>query len=66
MMMRWIFALLLFLPSAAYAENTHAIAMHGHDVRRVGITPVDIVQAQAVGGDIVALAAGSCGHEHPH
>ena len=29
-MIRWIFTLLIFFPSVAFADQTYAIAMHGH------------------------------------
>lgn len=33
MMIRWLFAILLFIPAAAHAERVHAIAMHGGAVQ---------------------------------
>jgi len=60
MMMRWIFALLLFLPSAAYAENTYALAMHGQPRYPADYKYFDYVNPQAPkGGALKASKSGA-------
>ncbi|MCE9508266.1 MAG: extracellular solute-binding protein [Alphaproteobacteria bacterium] len=59
--MRWIFALLLFFPSAAaYADSTHALAMHGQPRYPADYKYFDYVNPAAPkGGDLKTSKNGS-------
>jgi ABC-type oligopeptide transport system substrate-binding subunit len=60
MRLNWIFALLLFLPSTAYAEHSHAIAMHGQPRYPADYKYFDYVNPQAPrGGDLKTSKTGS-------
>lgn len=66
--MRWgLFAVLLLLPSAAYAEHTHAIAMHGQPRYAADYTHFDYVNPAAPkGGALKTSKSGSFNNLNNH
>ncbi len=67
MMMRWFFALLLFFPCGAYAEQTHAIAMHGQPRYAADYKYFDYVNPAArKGGDLKTSKSGSFDNLNNH
>lgn len=67
MMLRWLFALLIFLPATAYAEPTQALAMHGTPRYAADYKFFDYVNPKAPkGGDLKTSKSGSFDNLNSH
>lgn len=67
MMLRWLFAFLLVWPSAAYAEHTYALAMHGAPRYPADYKYFDYVNPAAPkGGDLKTSKNGSFDNLNNH
>lgn len=67
MIMQWLFALLLLLPSVAVADNSHAIAMHGAPRYPAGFKYFDYVNPEAPrGGNLKTSKSGSFDNLNNH
>ena len=67
MILQWLVALLIFFPSMAYAEHTHALAMHGAPLYPAGYKYFDYVNPDAPkGGDLKTSKSGSFDNLNNH